>query len=452
MVARRGRLRRALRFLLRGVLGLVTRVYFRKLVTVAEPAPDTAGRLFAANHFNGIIDPLLILARARYDASPVAKSTLFKLPVLRSILAIAEAVPVTRRKDQPDKAAGDNDKVFDHVARHLHDGGNILIFPEGVSHDEAHVLPLKSGAARMLSLARARGARGLTLQAVALDFDARERFRSRAMVTYGPVHQVDSIAAEVGEGDPLVHALMARITSDLDRLVVQGESQGELFLIRRIAELLANEAQSGDYASQVEIARGVVSTARALGPEDPRYRAVVHAVGEYSRSLSAAKITDRQVAHGRSLTLRRIVRGVWLSLLSPLAVLGAVLWFVPYRLPRLATGLAKGETDVVSTYKLGIGVLVFPLWFAGLVGATAWWPGSLRLLALLAIPLSAYAALVWVDRLDDRRGARLLREVSTSGRKELLTLAELRRGAIAAVEAARSAGPPADRGSEDSHG
>ncbi len=444
-----------MRWLLRSALGLATRIYFRKLVTVGEPAPDTAGRLFAANHFNGIVDPLLILARAPYDASPIAKSTLFKMPVLHSILGVAEAVPVTRRKDAPDKATGDNDKVFEHVAQHLHDGGNILIFPEGVSHDEAHVLPLKSGAARMLALSRQKGARGLTLQAVALDFDAPERFRSRVLVTYGPVHEVDAVAAEVGDGETLVPALMKHVADDLARLVVQGQSQGELFLIRRVAELLANEAKTGGYATQVEIAREVVVAAHALGPDDPRYRAVVDAISEYSRSLSAAKITDRQVAGGRSLTFRRALRGLWLMLLAPFALLGALLWLVPYRLPRLATSLAKGEIDVVSTYKLGIGMVAFPTWLALWSTLVLWrvpgWPAQLALLALA--PISAWAALVWVDRLDDRRGARLLREASAAGKRELKGLAELRRRALAAVHvAAGAARQPQESGSQDRDG
>ena len=95
-----------------------------------------------------------------------------------------------------------NDEIFDRVAQHLGGGGNVLIFPEGTSHSEPHVLPLKTGAARMLARSYDQGARGLSLQAVALDFDAPDRFRSRALVTYGPVHDVDAIAAQVGAGEP----------------------------------------------------------------------------------------------------------------------------------------------------------------------------------------------------------------------------------------------------------
>ena len=437
---RRTPLRRGLRWLLKATLRFAARIYFRRLITVGEPAADTAGRLFAANHFNGIVDPLLILARARYDASPIAKSTLFKIPVLRSVLGVAEAVPVTRRKDAPDKSAADNEKVFEHVAGHLRDGGNILIFPEGVSHDEPHVLPLKTGAARMLVLARKEGAKGLTMQAVALDFDARERFRSRALVTYGPVHAVDEVAAAVADDNALVHALMELIAGDLARLVVQGESQGELFLARRVAELLSNQAQTGTFANQIEIAREVVQKAHALGADDPRYRAVVESVSAYSVALSIAGLSDRQIAHGRSLTLPRLLHGLWLTLLLPFSILGAVLFFVPYRLPRLASRLAHGEIDVLSTYKLGIGMVAFPTWLVLLLVATCQMTASplARLLAMALVPICAYAALIWVDRLDDRRGSRLAHQASRSGQTQLAALAELRARALAAIDAARA--------------
>ena len=57
-------------------------------------------------------------------------------------------------------------QLFDAVAQHLERGSNVLIFPEGISHNEPHVVRLKTGAGRMLVGARDRGVSGLTFQAV----------------------------------------------------------------------------------------------------------------------------------------------------------------------------------------------------------------------------------------------------------------------------------------------
>lgn len=437
---------------LRGLFLVAERIYFREVTTIDPPPDDVAGRLFAANHWNGIVDPLVILAEARFRASPLAKAPLFSIPVFKNLLAVAEAVPVVRRRDTPDKVRGADDSLFDKVAEHLAGGGNVLIFPEGTSHDEPTVLPLKSGAARMLARAHELGARGLSLQAVALDFDARDRFRSRAVITYGPVHAVDALVSD--DKDASVKALTEAVAADLDQLVITGESRGEVVLIREVAQMLAHEEHHRSLASQTELARAVIARGRALGHEDPRYRAAADAVEAYRHARLACDLTDEQVARGNetySLTLTRLARGLVLLALAPLALVGALLYAVPYRLPRVATRLAKGEVDVVSTYKLAIGLVAFPLWLAGLIAlAMTVAPASMRALLAVLVVVSPFSALAWLDRIDDRRGLRLLRTAFHDGIRDLARLRLLRRRALDALFAAR--GQKDDAGDDRSHG
>src|SRR5262245_41509250 len=155
----------------------VIRLYFRDIERVGEPpGPEVRGRVFVANHSNALIDPILVITDAACQISPVAKSTLWSVPGLRWLLDRAGAVPIVRRKDAPDKDAARNAEVFDRVAAHLGRGGNILIFPEGTSHSEPQLAPLRSGAARMLLAAAARGGVAPSFQAVGLEFDARTDF------------------------------------------------------------------------------------------------------------------------------------------------------------------------------------------------------------------------------------------------------------------------------------
>src|ERR1041385_8708476 len=108
----------------------IARIYFREIeVAGVVPAPTTGGRLFAANHVNGLVDPILVLTQAPCPISPVAKSTLWKIPGLTWLLDAVDAVPIVRRRDVPEKSASDNEAVFARVATHLDSGGNILIFP-----------------------------------------------------------------------------------------------------------------------------------------------------------------------------------------------------------------------------------------------------------------------------------------------------------------------------------
>ncbi|HEV7554277.1 MAG TPA: 1-acyl-sn-glycerol-3-phosphate acyltransferase, partial [Kofleriaceae bacterium] len=172
----------------------IIRLYFRDIERVGEtPTADTRGRVFVSNHYNALIDPILVLTDAPCEISPVAKSTLWDVPGLRWLLDRAGAVPIIRRKDAPAKDAAANDVAFDRIASHLAGGGNILIFPEGTSHSEPQLAPLKTGAARMLLAAEQHGSSELTFQAAALEFDARDDFRSRCLVLWGPVRRFADI-------------------------------------------------------------------------------------------------------------------------------------------------------------------------------------------------------------------------------------------------------------------
>src|SRR5690348_7367238 len=163
----------------------IIRLYFREIERVGQaPGADTRGRVFVSNHHNALIDPILVLTDAACEISPIAKSTLWSVPGLRWLLDHAGAVPIVRRKDTPDKDAATNDAAFERIATHLSGGGNILIFPEGTSHSEPRLAPLRTGAARMMLAADKRRGTPLTFQAVALEFDARDDFRSRCLVLW----------------------------------------------------------------------------------------------------------------------------------------------------------------------------------------------------------------------------------------------------------------------------
>src|SRR6187551_3024440 len=114
-------LRRALVAGFRGIM----RLYFRRIERIGEPpGPETRGRVFVSNHHNALIDPVLVLTDAQCEISPIAKSTLWSIPGLKYLLDGAGAVPLYRRKDDPNKDAAANDAVFAKIASHLGSGGN----------------------------------------------------------------------------------------------------------------------------------------------------------------------------------------------------------------------------------------------------------------------------------------------------------------------------------------
>ncbi len=421
-----------LKSLLRAGFKALTRVYFGSIEEVGDrPSAATRGRVFVSNHKNALIDPILVLTHAPCDVSPLAKSTLWDLPGLPWLLDLADAVPVLRRRDDPNKPAAANDEMFDRIAKHLAGGGNVLVFPEGTSHNEPQMIRLKTGAARMLARAAELGAEGLTFQTVGLEFDQRDKFRSRAMVAYGPVRRFDEIDGA------RVEAATQRMHDDLEELVIEGATWDERRLVLKIAELLRNDRGDTSFAEAVRIAQAVERARDTLGAKDPELeREVRRVVGAYLEALEREGLSDEQLTGAASVSPRSVARRALAWAALPLFPVGVALYFVPYQLPRLVAKRSD-EQDQHSTLKLATGLVAYPVW-AALLTAGAWTllpSRRLKLAATGVILASPFAALHWLENVDElRRGFRLVRR-----RRVLADLVELRRVAMDAIARAERA-------------
>ena len=404
------------------------RLYFRQVERVGEPpGPRTRGRVIVSNHTNALIDPILVLTDAACEISPVAKSTLWSIPGLRWLLDRAGAVPIVRRQDTPDKDGAANSAVFDTVADHLARGGNILIFPEGTSHSEPRLAPLRTGAARMLLAAEARGGVPPTFQAAALEFDARTDFRSRTLVLWGPVRRFADVP---GDGEERIRAATAQMAADLGDLLVEGDTHEERLRVARVAELFANEEPDRTLERWNGIGRQVELAGRALRVTDPALVArVAAAVDAYHAELDRLGLTDEEVAPGAWPREAPPEAPAWQrAALAPLAAAGFALYFLPYFLPRWLA--RKADADAVSTFKLGAALIVYPVWMGGLVaGALVLLPPPLSLAAAAVAIASPFAALRWLDAWYQRRGR--------ATADERARCAELRAAARAALDDAR---------------
>ncbi|HJS52360.1 MAG TPA: 1-acyl-sn-glycerol-3-phosphate acyltransferase, partial [Pyrinomonadaceae bacterium] len=86
--------------LILAVFGIALKIFFRRIETVnSESVPAGTGVIFVMNHPNGLIDPALVFVALPRRISFLAKSTLFRMPVIGWILQTVGALPLYRRID-----------------------------------------------------------------------------------------------------------------------------------------------------------------------------------------------------------------------------------------------------------------------------------------------------------------------------------------------------------------
>ena len=174
--------------LVRLIARAATLGWFRAVeVTGLERIPRAGPVLLVANHHGGFVDPALLVATVPRPVRFLAMASLFRILPLRPLLALGGAIPVHRAQDAARDGEGTRGNVdtFSACFAHLHDGGAIGIFPEGQASDEAHLLPIRTGAARIALGAHSRGAMGLRIVPVGLIYEDKQRARARAYVRVG---------------------------------------------------------------------------------------------------------------------------------------------------------------------------------------------------------------------------------------------------------------------------
>ncbi len=302
------------------VARLLLATFFRDVEVVGEERVP-AGRplVLVANHVNGLVDPLLVLGALPLAPRFLAKSTLWKIPVLSRLLDLARALPVYRRQDEgadPAESGGDaarlatNEATFARCFDELAAGGAIALFPEGASHNQPALQPLKTGAARIAlgaeaGRASAGRALGVAILPVGFTFDARGRFRSRALVEVGePLDPAPELALYASGPDAqaaAVRALTARIDAALQRVTLNYATWDEARLIARAADLYARPGLDVPRFRTLEetfaIRRAMIDGYHDLAVRFPeRTKAVAESVRRYDRLLRAFHLKDEQVA------------------------------------------------------------------------------------------------------------------------------------------------------------
>ncbi|HEX5530362.1 MAG TPA: 1-acyl-sn-glycerol-3-phosphate acyltransferase [Methylomirabilota bacterium] len=419
-------------------------MFYRRVDVIgAERIPRAGPVIVAANHHNALVDGVLLLALVPRRLVSVAKAPLFSNPLVGPFLRLIGALPVHRRQEGGTDPAR-NAALFEASSSTLRSGQAILIFPEGVSQPEPTLMPLRTGAARMLLAAEADGVGPVTLLPVGLMFHEPGTFRTGwALVSIGePVATADCAALARSAPEEAARRLTARLGEAMRGLIALVDDRQTLRLVEH-AERLWRQERGGEWdaTARADWRRRATRAYRYLSRHDPgRLSRLRGQMERYIKDLDAAGLRTavllKPPAPGVAL---RYAGGQLAALLGglPLALWGLASHALPYWLTWAAARLLRPSGDVEATYKLVAGVALYPLAWIG-EAWLLWWVGGGGLLALflaLLVP-GGFFALSWSERLRRLYGETraLLRLVLD--RDLARHLAERRREILAEMDAA----------------
>lgn len=395
------------------LLRLILRVFFRYIeVAGMERVPTKGPVIFVLNHPNGLVDPAFVLALAPRRVSLLGKSTLFKMPVIGSLARALDTLPVYRQQDQGADVSR-NRETFARSRELLERGGTIAIFPEGVSHSEPSLRPLKTGAARIALGAAAEGARGLQIIPAGLYYTAKSSFRSSAMLYFGEPVSVPTITLDENGEPPREAArdLSNKLSAVLGEVTLNADHHHALATVAHAEEIFTAGADGEPTLKrEFELRRRFVegyAYFREHAPE--RLEAIETRLRQYEEELRQAGLEVDALTVPEALreavgaSAGEVVRrALAFTLLMPFALVGTIINYAPYRLSGiLAVNLARKDDDLLSTVKVLASLLLFPLTWVGLSVAAGVRFGWLAAAAvLICAPLTGYVAVRYSEEFD----------------------------------------------------
>ncbi len=442
------------RQVIHAIISIALRLFFRRIEAVnAENVPQDGAIIFVLNHPNGLVDPALVFVSLIRRVSFLAKSTLFDIPVAGFLLRTFEILPVARRVD----SSGDMSKnrmTFQNCYELLAQDRCIAIFPEGISHNETKLQPLKTGAARI-----ALGALGfkeekensqisdlefqisenketndegqktndeinpkseirnlkLKIMAVGLYYTSKTSFRSEALIRYGDLIEVEPVELDENGEPPreAVYALNAKIEDALRKVTLNLESQSELDTVLKAEALFSSVYENllfkDTLTQSFNRLQSLAEKYALLEKNDPqKMRELGEKVSRYENALKTSGVTAESLSvlyHPTFYVFRYLIlRVLFLLILAPLAVIGAIIHSPAYLFSNLlGRTVTTHDVDAAGSSSKIIAAMIFmPLtWLITALIMLFFFGWQIALIAIPVTILCGYIALRSSETLID---------------------------------------------------
>jgi 1-acyl-sn-glycerol-3-phosphate acyltransferase len=395
-----------------GLVRVALGFYFRRIERFhPENVPPAGPVLFASNHPNSLTDALVIGTSVSRKVNFIATVQLFRFRPVRWLLNHCGVIAINRLKDDPRSMRSVLD-TFEACFRVLERGEAVGIFPEGVTHDDPQLKPVKTGAARMaLELEqRHEGKLGLRIVPVGLTFSAKEVYRSEALVNFG---QPIGVAPFLPEYARNRHQGIARLSEEIERqiqgLILHLPDLERLRVVEAVKRLYLDRLMVGNRvihepvagrAAELLLTQAIAEAVEGAYKDKPdRAREFTRKLDRFERLMKRLRFSDEMLAcfpRRRWMAGRILLLATAAIVGAPIALYGWLHRLAPYLVVKASVRRFSREAEPktpVATAKILSGVVAFTGFYALCVAlfhalfgwrATIWYAVSLPVASLWA--------------------------------------------------------------------
>jgi 1-acyl-sn-glycerol-3-phosphate acyltransferase len=393
---------------------LMLRLFFRRIEMEGRARVPAAGPvLFVANHTNALVDPLVLMIALRRRITLTAKNVLGRNPLARVLMDRLGIITFHRTEDVGHGAdRKQNVRSLARCRAVLRQGGALCIFPEGISHSDPHLRPLRTGAARIaLDYVHEDGnAGGLVIIPTGLLYTEKDQFRSHVLLRFGQPLAMASWSQEHASAGP--HELTDELRRRIDELTINFEDRREGLILSWGVEVLAGGGAAPaplgwaepPLADDFQLLKRLQAGYRLLVQTRPEeVQDLTTRVRHYRSQLKRLGIEPREVylpMHMGKAAFFLVREVELLTIGAPIALAGAINHALPYWIVKWIARKLSRDKDHWASNVIYPSFVVFPLCYAVQIVAAwlllpAFWAGVYT----ITLPYTGYVALLYGDRM-----------------------------------------------------
>ncbi len=353
----------------------VARYYPHIEIINGERIPQSGPVLLCANHANSLIDPVVIGITARRPVRFMAKAPLFDHPLFGPPMHALGMVPAFRGMDDK-RQVRRNLESLEIGASVLVDRQAMGIFPEGMSTDEAHIVKVRTGAARMALQAVEQGAEDVCIVPIGVAYERKEQFRSAVLVRVAePIVAAEFLAAEDGNVPRARRAITAELDARIKSVAIHLDNPDWEPWLDDLEVLVPAPTDAPESPARSLWQRKRIADAinHFWETDQRRAESLATEITAYGDKVGAAGLRiDSEVLKmpGFGVFLRLLWKLVWLVALFIPALLGTIHHMIPFVIVRrISYWMDQPGRMTTSTHKILVGIPIYTLWLIGVTVA-----------------------------------------------------------------------------------
>lgn len=391
--------------IIRLYVNAVLRLNFSKMIFSGEENfSEDKPVLYAPNHRNAVIDPLLLVYKSRKkEIVFLARADAFKNKTIKSILEWLHIIPVYRMRDGKENL-NNNNSTFDISSQLLKKKIPLALFSEGRHNPKQSLLPLQKAIPRIVLPTEAENnfSIGIEIVPVAIYYPEIFSFLSDVYVTFGTPIPVANYK-QLHEENPTLAANQLRkdLEKSMSELVVNITNNDYydqyVAFIHWNAPILSKEMYPGEADGYLKATHYVINNLDEKYANDtPAFSRKMSDFHEATAILDKWKLDRKTQLTEKLSTTPLLLKLLLLLISSPIALFGFINGIFPILIYKKLLTVFK-EDQFIPSARFASGLIFVPIFaivqaiIVGLLSHSS----ILSLIYFVAMPSTFYFALYW---------------------------------------------------------